>query len=450
MRHRPRLVRLVLISALAIVGIDLGLGPQVASAHNSLVSSDPADGAVLAEAPTEVVWTFDKPVPLDTLTVTLVDASGVRSDLSGSRHGPTGEQIVITPLPALEPGPISLRWRLVGADGHPVTSRIDVTIEAPAASTVPTTVAPSVEATDDRTSTPSVVRWILRLAAYAAIVGVVGVVLVSTLVWPDAIRQPRLRPFVSQGLVATAVLGLLQALVVASDISGEPFWRSFDSLDAAMGTDAGMAFMVRVVIAVGMWLVLFGQPIVSEQALRAASLLPAFGLLTTWAFAGHARSQRAAGLGVVADVAHHAAAATWLAGLGVVAWSVVPGRDPGEAARLVSRFSQVALVSVVVLVGTGVIQSARLLGGAAALVDTTHGRLLALKVALVGGMLLLAKGSRRRIADPQWRDEEHPPALGAIRRSVVREFSIGAIVIAMTAAMVTSQPGVALSDSAER
>ncbi|MFZ9433382.1 MAG: copper resistance protein CopC, partial [Burkholderiaceae bacterium] len=44
-----------------------------AAAHNSLVASNPADGAVLDSAPGEIVWTFAKSVPLDTLTVTLID-----------------------------------------------------------------------------------------------------------------------------------------------------------------------------------------------------------------------------------------------------------------------------------------------------------------------------------------------------------------------------------------
>ncbi len=67
-----------------------------ASAHNSLVSSDPADGATLATAPTQLMFVFDKPVPLDTLSVELIDSSGVRTDLTGSAHGPTGDTEVVT------------------------------------------------------------------------------------------------------------------------------------------------------------------------------------------------------------------------------------------------------------------------------------------------------------------------------------------------------------------
>ena len=71
------------------------------------------------------------------MTVTLIDATGARSDLAGSSHGTSGDTEVITPLPALASGPVSLRWRLVGPDGHPITGRVDFTVEAAVAVTSP-------------------------------------------------------------------------------------------------------------------------------------------------------------------------------------------------------------------------------------------------------------------------------------------------------------------------
>ena len=47
-----------------------------------------------------------------------------------------GDTEVVTPLPALQPGPVSVRWRLVGADGHPITGRVDFTVEAAVATTI--------------------------------------------------------------------------------------------------------------------------------------------------------------------------------------------------------------------------------------------------------------------------------------------------------------------------
>ncbi|MFC7505195.1 copper resistance protein CopC, partial [Nocardioides sp. GCM10030258] len=59
MRRVPGLVLALLIAAVAVVG-----WAAPASAHATLVSTDPAEGAVLAEAPAEVTFTFDESVQL--------------------------------------------------------------------------------------------------------------------------------------------------------------------------------------------------------------------------------------------------------------------------------------------------------------------------------------------------------------------------------------------------
>ena len=82
-----RRLALAVLAILLIVGTVVGLSPGTALAHNTLLSSDPVDGATLAIAPVQITWTFDNPVPLETMTVTLIDASGARSDLDGSVHG---------------------------------------------------------------------------------------------------------------------------------------------------------------------------------------------------------------------------------------------------------------------------------------------------------------------------------------------------------------------------
>jgi methionine-rich copper-binding protein CopC len=73
----------VALAVFAIVAIAIGLPGGTASAHNTLLGSDPADGASLTTAPTQITWQFDLAVPLETMTVTLIDATGARSELSG-------------------------------------------------------------------------------------------------------------------------------------------------------------------------------------------------------------------------------------------------------------------------------------------------------------------------------------------------------------------------------
>ena len=93
----------VFITLLAAALLLLCVG--TASAHNSFVRSKPADGANLETLPKRVSLTFAKAVPLDTIQVVLVQASGARVDAKGFRHGPGGEQEVVVPTGSSRAGP---------------------------------------------------------------------------------------------------------------------------------------------------------------------------------------------------------------------------------------------------------------------------------------------------------------------------------------------------------
>lgn len=447
-------------SVVAVSGA-LFLAPSSVSAHNSLVSSDPADGSALEVAPTQVTWLFDKPVPLETLTVTLIDATGIRTELVGSVHGPTGENVVVTPLPVLLPGPVSVRWRLVGPDGHPVTGRVDITVSQPAVATsqleaAPTTsvaqVSPNVpsvpgaptgdsaDVTDRSYSMGPVVRWAVRYVSYAAIMAIVGILLTSATVWPGAGDHPLLRRIVSGSLFATVALGFIQLLVLASDVSGRAPWSSFGSIATATTTDAGMALSLRIALALSMWVVLFAADIAHRDVYWTAVAIPGLGLLGTWAFAGHSASMRWPVVGVIVDVVHHAAAGLWIGGLAIVGRIVLAASKPAPVEMTVRRFSSVAAVCVGVLVATGAIQALRLVGSPLALLEATHGRLLVAKLAILGVMLAMANTNRRRLARGLSSSSEIERDIGALRRAVLGEFVTGVAIVGLTAAMVVSPP----------
>jgi copper transport protein len=461
----------VLAITLAVLASLLPAAP--ASAHNSLVSSDPADGATLTTAPSQITWEFANAVPLETLTVTLIDPTGARTELAGSTHGPSGDTQVVTPLPPLPSGPVSLRWRLVGPDGHPVAGRVDVTIAtapvtAPSTTAAPAAVAPTTtaaspvpvttaatdsgaqrDAGDGSFSTPSGIRWTLRFISYVAIIAIVGILLVSATVWSGAAAQPIVRRVLEQSLVATSVLGLVQLLIVASDISGDAPWQAFGSIDAATATYAGMAMALRIALALALWTVMFRYRIVQRDVYWTAVSIPAIGLLGTWAFAGHSRSMRWPAVGVVTDVAHHAAAATWIAGLAIIAWIVIPRLGPETRSPALHKFSRVAAASVAVLVGTRNIQTLRLTGAPARLVDGNHGRYLLIKIVALAIMLALANANRRRL-DHQLRagSGHEPDHVARLRQTVLAEFAIGIAIIAITAAMVVSPPATSDAETA--
>jgi copper transport protein len=456
------LVRGVAAAALGLF-VAVALPGGAASAHNSFVSSDPADGDTLDAAPFEISIVFENAVPLDTASATVIDDSGTRTEINTLRHGASGDTEIIVDLPPLGPGEVTVRWRLVSSDGHVISERIEFTVAGASPDTAaPVTTEPATtggasdttsppivsDPTDradgrDGSSTPDPLRWLLRYASYLAILAVIGIAVSASAIWPGAGSDPQLRLISSAALAATAVLGFVQLLVIASDITGEGLLGAWGGIDDALRTDAGVGLAVRVVLAGATWLLLH-QMTLSQQSVREAALgLVGVLLLGTWAWAGHSRSQRWPEVGVVADVVHHGAAATWIGGLAVVGLVAAQRLAPTELVPVVGRLSATATAAVVALVATGAVQSVRLAGGIGGLLDGRHGVLILVKVAIVAVMLVLARANRARVATLS--DESGPSAatLGALRRAIVVEVALGLVALAATASLVVAVPATA-------
>ncbi|MGP4114208.1 copper resistance CopC/CopD family protein [Streptomyces sp. 4N509B] len=135
--------------------------------------------------------------------------------------------------------------------------------------------------------------------------------------------------------------------------------------------------------------------------LAVGGLILATGTAATWALSEHASTGPQTGLAIPADTLHLLAAAAWLGGLATLLSLLhrAPEALPRDAIR---RFSRLALLSVVTLAVTGLYQSWRQVRTLDALTDTDYGRLLLVKVALVAAILAVASLSRRftaRLAD---------------------------------------------------
>ena len=440
---------------LVLVGVfvaALGVGwPTTVHAHNTFESSSPAEGDVLAAPPTQISLVFTKSVPLDSASVQITDSTGVRQDALSLAHGPLGDRELIAVLPATVAGEVSVRWRLVGADGHPITERITFTVTAPATATT-AVVGTGVDAVaetpgvidEEPFSTPSAARWLARYLSYLALLVVVGVALTDALIWHGAGRRPLLARLVSRSLGAIGALALVQLLILASDIEGVAPWSALGSLDRAVGTTAGLALLVRVALAATAWLLLRRMQIASAEIRMAALGAVGVALLATWAAAGHASSQRWPEFGVVLDVAHHSAAGFWLGSLAIVGVVAIPVLSGGELTRVVQQLSRWATVSVAVVAATGVAQALRLGDGPSTLFSTRHGGLLVGKLALFGVMLFLGALNRRSLATRVGSATLDASTVRSLRQSILVEVALGLVVLALTASLVVAVPEVAL------
>jgi copper transport protein len=182
--------------------------------------------------------------------------------------------------------------------------------------------------------------------------------------------------------------------------------------------------------------------------------------LGTITVTGHAVSGDLVGLAVVTDLVHLSAVSVWLGGLalllGTVLWPAA-GVGDSRAEAIATRFSDVAFGAVMVIVASGVVQAWRQLGSWDALVDTSYGRLLLLKVGFFILMVAAAAASRswvRQRTRARMASLALSPGPGAVRaspsgraplsvlrRSVAVEIGLAVAVLAVTAALVNAVPG---------
>jgi putative copper resistance protein D len=148
--------------------------------------------------------------------------------------------------------------------------------------------------------------------------------------------------------------------------------------------------------------------------------------LGSLAFAGHG----AEGLGIdqdihlVADFLHLVAAGLWLGALIPLVLLLVylcRFKEDGwvsAAGRAGGRFSTLGILAVGVLLVSGTINAAFLLGGMHSLIDTSYGRLLLLKVVLFAAMVCLAGFNRQSLLPRLSDGVEAGPATATVRRLV--------------------------------
>ena len=140
-----------------------------AAGHAGLAFSNPEDGATLDVAPEEVVLTFTEELLTDLVEISVLDAQDNPVVVTEVPQTPPPGTDVKVPWPAdLPPGDYSVAFRVVSADGHPVTGRVTFSYaqqrevaEEPAPSNEPVTTEPSsteAEVTADETTeaTPEV------------------------------------------------------------------------------------------------------------------------------------------------------------------------------------------------------------------------------------------------------------------------------------------------------
>ena len=122
-----------------------------AHAHDTLVGTDPAADSTLERSPAQLALTFSADISTEqgASVVEVIDGSG--ADLAGDPVAT--DNVLLVPLEGEATGAVTVRWKVVSSDGHPISGEYAFTVTP--ASTPTESAAPSPSASEPlETTTP--------------------------------------------------------------------------------------------------------------------------------------------------------------------------------------------------------------------------------------------------------------------------------------------------------
>ena len=430
MTLRHLLVALALAGgfALASPALPRPAGP-IATAHAQLVSSSPGAGEVVATPPTELRLVFSEPLDARSSSLDLLDAGGQPVRRGIGAPDPADPYALVATVTRLPHGTYTVSWRtLSAADGHTASGFFTFSIgHADMPHSAHAGVHAGVHAQHAAGATVAEVQ--ARVLGYVGLMLAFGLsVIAAAVLRPVTGRWPR-RVAIGQAiaLAAAGLGGILLALVAASDARLDPGAY-------LTGSRTGQLLLGRVGLAVAGALAVLafltwkrtGAAILVAGGVALAGL----GLLS---LSGHAAGYASPGP-TAAIFVHVAAGSIWIGGVVALADLALFGRHrrTPALARLVPRFSALALVSVALLALTG-LYSAWLQTRDLTSLASPYSVAAAVKVALfaaalvLGGLNFLDAGRRSA-----W--------LGGFGRRVAVESALGIAVLVATGNMATGSP----------
>jgi len=384
------IARRLLLTALVLLAV-LSLGTGVAGAHASVLVTSPADNTAVAPAPATATVTFTERVTIGVGGLTVRNTTGLRVDSGPSKVDNIGTTVSVGLQTALPDGTYVATYRVLSADGHPVSGSFLFGIGA----------GPIDAGAASGSGTEGNTIWEV-LSAFARFLMYASALLASGLAFFLAFIHDRDED--RWRLIGWTRITTITALFGAAGIViGQAALLSGRGLTAF--TDGGVVGDVLdsrlgwslAALTMGLVAVHLSTDIPNPLASQSLALYGGLATAASFAIWGHSTELSPIWLSTAADIIHAAAAAVWFGG--IVGLGMVLRRRTDQpvasTAQIVGRFSTTAAISVGFLAAAGITLSWNAAGGSwDALVSTTYGRLLLVKVSITGGILALAGYNR--------------------------------------------------------
>jgi copper transport protein len=422
--------------ALAVV-----LAPS-AFAHSVLLGTEPGNDVVVQESPERVSLRFNESVEMSLGGIRVFDGEGNRVD-SEEVNPSNGREVAVGIEGELEPGTYTVAWRAISADSDPISGAFVFHVQERGV----TSGAVTLDSLTGNSNTVEVFFTAGRFFDFALLLLALGgsavlVIALPSAAWPVRRRLYGVLSVIAGALALVALLNIGFQGAAAGGI-GIVDAFSWDVYSNVIDTRYGEMMLLQAALAVTLALTALAlrhSEHRDRRALSALTLALGGAMSLTPSLSGHAST--AGTLAMVADVAHVIAAALWTGGLGFLFLALMLAKEDRWplATRAVPRFSNMAVLSVVVLLVAGITNGYFQVRTWSALWETEYGLLLLAKVALV--LPLLALGAyNNRYAVPRLK-----AGIASVleRRRFLRaagvELGIMVAIVAVTAVLVNAEP----------
>lgn len=392
-----------------------------AFAHASLVSTEPSDGSMMSQAPRTVWLRFNEPVR--PAAVKLIDGEGRRRD--DARVTAHDDLIEITLPDNLPRGAQFVSYRVFSADGHPVGGSLVFSIGMSKG---------AVTARTEGALGFGPLIWLTRIGVYLGLFAGVGGVFFCIWIARSSAGSSVITAALMVGLLsAVASLGLqgldLLDVPLADMVTFAP-WK------AAAGTSLFPSLLIAITAIAAAVVAWLSTSVRVTRALSAAAMV---GVGLSLTASGHASTAPPQWLSRSMIFLHGIGVAFWIGALMPLA--AMARRPLGSLLAILNRFSCVAVPVVGALVLTGLVLAIVQVGNISALIETSYGLILSVKLALVVVILVLAALNRFRLTPALAID---PHNTRALVRSILAECVVALAILAVVAGWRFTPPPRAL------
>lgn len=359
-------------------------GPTAAFAHAELERAVPEANTKYEQSPKEIELAFNEAIEAKVGSLEVLDDKSNRVTQADPKTSADHKSLTLA-LPKLGEGVYTVSYAIVSADGHPISGSYVFVVGNPPQGVDAAAFDPHKElgheghGVSTQLTTNEFIIYAVRALYYAALLWTAGL-----MIWPlFAGRRGDVLPGIQKKWERIALQTLLVAVLLYVFVHAREILKGYPTSDYGklfLETTIGKEWIALIALS------LAGFALVRLHPL--ARTLWAAAILAVEAWSGHAAVFSPKSASVLFDFVHLAAAAVWVGGLTLL--FLLWRQDRKEAGRFAALFSKAALLSLMLLVLSGVGLTLLFLPKLSYLFYTSWGTLLLIKTGLV--VLVLGVG----------------------------------------------------------